>query len=118
MELYSTTLRWALCNSICNDTVVEKCQSTSLSPFFLFFLSFFLFIGKQKTNPKGWTKINNNGDNAYMVDPIPFTDTDKNFTVNITPKKIELLKDEAGVIRFHKVMEFCLPRFDDAETGQ
>ena len=28
------------------------------------------------------------------------------------------MKDEASNIRFHKVMEFCLPRFDDPEVGQ
>ena len=29
-----------------------------------------------------------------------------------------MLKDEAGDIRFSKVMEFCLPRFDDTVAGQ
>ena len=53
-----------------------------------------------------------------MVDPIPFTDSDGDFTVNITPKEIESLKDEAGDIRFHKMIEFFLPRFDDTEARQ
>ena len=65
-----------------------------------------------------WTKINNNGDNIRIVEPVPFTDGNKDFTVNITPEEVELLKDEAGDIRFSKVMEFCLPRFEDTETGQ
>ena len=52
------------------------------------------------------------------MDPIPFTDTNENFTVNITSEEVESLKDEAGDIRFHKVMEFCLPRFNDPEAGQ
>ena len=58
------------------------------------------------------------GDNARMLYPIPFTDTDKDFTVNITPKEIESLKDEASNICFQKAIELCLPKFDDAEAGQ
>ena len=38
--------------------------------------------------------------------------------VNITPKKIELLKDVFRDILFHKVIKFCLPRFDDTEAGK
>ena len=84
-----------------------------------YFLSFFLPRKTYyKTNPKEWTKINENGDNGRTVEPIPFTDDNEDFTVNMTPEEVESLKDEAGDIRFSKVMEFCLPRFDDREEGQ
>ena len=49
-------------------------------------------------------KINDNGDNVRIVEPVPFTDGNKDFTVNITPKEVELLKDEAGDIHFSKVI--------------
>ena len=84
-----------------------------------YFLSFFLPRKTYyKTNPKEWTKINENGDNGRTVEPIPFTDDNEDFTVNMTPEEVESLKDEAGDIRFSKVMDFCLPRFDDTEAGQ
>ena len=53
-----------------------------------------------------------------MVDPLPITDTVEDSTVNITQEEIESLNDDAGDIRFHKVMELCLPRFDVQEAGQ
>ena len=84
-----------------------------------YFLSFFHSRKTYyKTNPKEWTKINDNGDNGRTVEPIPFTDDNEDFTVNMTPEEVESLKDEAGDIRFSKVMEFCLPRLDDIEAGQ
>ena len=86
--------------------------------FFLFFLSFFFKETYYQINPKEWTKINNSDNNDWMVDPIPCSDTDKDFILNITYKEIELLKDEAQDICFDKVIEFCLPRFTDAEAGQ
>ena len=52
------------------------------------------------------------------MEPVPYTDGDEEFTVNITPEEVESLIDEAGDIRFSKVMEFCLPRFDDPVRGQ
>ena len=89
-----------------------------LSLFCLFLLSFFLKEKYFRTKPEQWTKINDNGDNARMVEPLLFTDMEEDLAVNITQEEIELLKDEAGGICFHKVMEFCLPRFVDPEVGQ
>ena len=103
------------------DRWCRWCQSTSLLPFFSLFLSFIVSYSRKtyfQTDLKQWTKINNNGDNVQMVDPIPFADTDKDFTVNITQEEIESLKDDASDIGFHRVMELCLPRFDDPEAGQ
>ena len=89
----------------------------------MFLLSFFLsfFLSRKtyyRTDPQEWTKINNNGDNGRIVEPVPFTDDNEDFAINITPKEVESLKDDAGDIRFGKVMEFCLPRFEDTEAGQ
>ena len=90
--------------------------------FFVSFVSFVSFFLSRKTyyrtDPKEWTKINNNGDNVRIVEPVPFSDGNEDFTVNITPKEVELLKDEASDIHFSKVMEFCLSRFEDTEAGQ
>ena len=87
----------------------------SILCFICFFLSKKTYY---QTDPKEWTKINDNGDNVRNVEPVPFTDDNEDFTVNITPEEVKLLKDEAGDIRFSKVMEFCLPRFKDTEAGQ
>ena len=35
------------------------------------------------------------------------------FSVDITPEEIEKLKDPSGDIRFHKVLQWCLPRFGE-----
>ena len=86
---------------------------------FIYFLSFFLSRKKYyQTDPQEWTKINDNGDNDRIDEPIPFTDDDEDFTINVTPEEVELLKDEAGDTCYSKVIEFCLPRFDDTEAGQ
>ena len=97
--------------------IVSFFLSFSLSPFFSLFLS----VHRKtyyRTDPKEWTKIHANGDNARIVEPVPFTDDDEEFTVNITPAEVESLKDEAGDVRFSKVIVFCLPRFDDTEGGK
>ena len=82
-----------------------------LSYLFVLFVSTFFLSRKTyyRTDPKEWTKINDNGDNGRTVEPIPFTDDNEDFTVNMTPEEVESLKDEAGDIHFSKVMEFCLP---------
>ena len=40
--------------------------------------------------------------------PIPFEGDQEEFDVDITPAELEELKDDQGVIRFEKVMEWCL----------
>ena len=52
------------------------------------------------------------------VDPLPYTGGNEQFTLNITPEEIRGLKDGSGEIRFHKVMEFLLPRFDNGNGGE
>ena len=50
--------------------------------------------------------------------PIPFEGDQEEFDVDITAAELEELKDEQGVIRFEKVMEWCMPRFDDDGNGE
>ena len=49
--------------------------------------------------------------------PIPFEGDQEEFDVNITPEELEELKDDQGDIRFEKVMEWCMPQFDDDSNG-
>ena len=44
-------------------------------------------------------------------DPIDYTGGDEEFSVNISPEELKSLKDQASVIQFHKVLEWCLPQF-------
>ena len=90
-----------------------------VSLFHSFLLSYFLSSKTYyRTNPKEWTEINDNGDNGRTVEAVLFTDDNQDFTINITPKEVGSLKDEAGDVRFSKVMEYGLPRLDDTEAGQ
>ena len=43
--------------------------------------------------------------------PIPYTGNEE-FSVKITYEEVEQLKDENGDICFHKVMEWCIQKFD------
>ena len=63
-----------------------------------------------KTDAKYW-KCMKNGRGGRNVGPIPYTGNEE-FAVNITDEEVEQLKDENGDIRFHKVMEWCIPKFD------
>ena len=49
--------------------------------------------------------------------PIPFEGDQEEFDVDITPEELDQLKDDQGVIWFEKVMEWCMPRFDDDGNG-
>ena len=69
-----------------------------------------------QTTAEEWTKIDCN--NGRDVAPIPYIDGDEAFSLNITPAEIEGMKDTSGDIRFHKVMEHLLPRFEDNVAGQ
>ena len=42
---------------------------------------------------------------------VRYTREDEMFSVDITPEEVEKLKDPSGDIWFHKVLEWCLPRF-------
>ena len=60
-----------------------------------------------RTTAEEWTKID--GNNGRPVAPIPYTNGDEAFSLNMTPKEIEGMKDASGNIRFHKVMQHLLP---------
>ena len=67
------------------------------------------------TTSEEWTKID--GNNGHPVAPIPYTNGNEEFSFNMTPAEIEAMKDTLGDIRFHKVMEHLLPRFENTEAG-
>ena len=69
-----------------------------------------------RTLPEDWTVIEDN--TATQINPILYTDDDKDFTINITPEEVEALKDKDGDIRYHKVLEWMLPRFDKEGGGR
>ena len=52
-----------------------------------------------------------NGRGGRNVDPITYTGNEE-FAVKITDEEVEQLKDENGDIRFHKVIEWCIQKFD------
>ena len=91
--------------------------------FFLFIVSFNNNNNKKTyvwTKKENWTKINTNGNNVPYVNPVPFTDRNKDLSFNITPTEVESMNDASIYIyiRFHKVREFTLPRFNDTVEGQ
>jgi hypothetical protein len=55
-----------------------------------------------RTDPADWKEIKGRA-KGRTVEPIPWTGGDEEFSVNITDEELELLKDESGDIRFHKV---------------
>ena len=69
-----------------------------------------------QTKAEEWTKVNDN--NGRPVDPIPYTNGNEEFFLNITPAEIEGMKDISVDIHFHKVIKHLLPRFEDTEGEQ
>jgi len=55
-----------------------------------------------RTDPADWKEIKGRA-RGRTVEPIPWSGGDEEFSVNITDEELELLKDESGDIRFHKV---------------
>ena len=48
---------------------------------------------------------------------IPYNGENEEFLVNITLEELQAMKDDHGTIRYHKVLEWCLPRFPDIING-
>ena len=71
-----------------------------------------MFEQNWKNGPKLMTPIT-----MENVNPIPYTDGNEEFSLNITPAEIEAMKDASGDIRFCKLMEHLLPRFDSMVVG-
>ena len=69
-----------------------------------------------RTKAEEWTKVDDN--NGLPVVPIPYTDGNEDVSLNITAAEIKGMKDASGDIRFHKVIEYLLPRFKNSEVGQ
>ena len=67
------------------------------------------------TKPANWSVLN--GEDGRAIESIPFTGESEKFSVKITDEEVAGLNDYNGDIRFMKVVEFCLPRFDRGHLG-
>ena len=65
----------------------------------------------RRTDPEDWTVVME-GDFGRDVFPIPYSGENEEFDVRITDEELENLKDENGDIRYYKVMDHLLPRFN------
>ena len=65
----------------------------------------------KKTKPKNWT-MHENGRPGRVIHPILFTGPAKFFRPNISDEKLKGIIDAHGDIRFSKVFEWTLPKFD------
>ncbi|KAL7523294.1 hypothetical protein ACHAXR_000112, partial [Thalassiosira sp. AJA248-18] len=71
----------------------------------------------RRTDPSEWKRIGGRS-RARIIEPIPFTGDNTNFTINISDDELKGLKDSSGDIRFENVFEWLLPSFgEDAETS-
>ena len=65
-----------------------------------------------------WTQVFEDTNHPPIpILPVPFEGDQEYFDVGITPKELEQLKDNEGVIPFEKVIEWCMKRFDDDGNG-
>ena len=63
------------------------------------------------TDSEDWSCVRE-GEEGGDVSPIPYTRESELFNVNITEEELEQLKDDNGDIRYYKVVEHLLPKFD------
>ena len=68
------------------------------------------------TPTEEWTRVEEDGSGGRPIEPIEWTGTNEEFTVNITQAGIRLLMDDRREIRYEKVFEWCLPRFGEEES--
>ena len=66
------------------------------------------------TDAINWTKAFDETNNPPIpnidpIDPLPYTGGDEHFSVKITDKEVEELKDLQGIIRFEKVYFGMVP---------
>ena len=64
------------------------------------------------TDKNDWRKVGGRT-RARNVAPIPFTGDKEEFTVKISDEELEDLRDDSGDIRFYKVFQWLLPKYDD-----
>ena len=64
------------------------------------------------TDKNDWRKVGSRT-RARNVTPIPFTGDKEEFTVKISDEELEDLRDDSGDIRFYKVFQWLLPKYDD-----
>ena len=64
------------------------------------------------TKPGDWAKVNA-ANPGRPIDPIPFTELNEFFGVNMTDAEMESMKDKNGDIRYNKFFEWMLPTFGD-----
>ena len=69
----------------------------------------------KRTTPEEWDEvvIVNGDSGGRPIDPIEWEGGDEEFTVKITNKEVEMLKDLDGEIQYEKVFQWCCPRFRD-----
>jgi hypothetical protein len=65
------------------------------------------------TPTEEWTRVDDNDNNGRTIDPIEWTGGDEEFSVKITDEEVKTLMDDNKEIRYEKVFEWCLPRFED-----
>ena len=66
-----------------------------------------------------WTQVFEDTENPPApIEPLPYEGDQEEFDVNITDAELEQLKDSNGVLRFEKVVEWCLPQFDNGEGAE
>ena len=70
-----------------------------------------MFEQNLKNGPRSMTTI------SVLLIQIPFTSNNEDFSLNITPVEIEVMKDAFRDIQFHRVMEYLLPRFNNTMAG-
>ena len=62
------------------------------------------------TNMIDWIRVFTKTEHPPItILPIPFEGDQEEFDVDITPEELEELKEPQGVIRFEKVMQWCMP---------
>ena len=66
----------------------------------------------EHTDPSNLTCLKD-GAPGHTVDPIPYTGESKEFSVKITDDEVKELMDKHGDIRYHKMLEWTLPRFGE-----
>ena len=64
----------------------------------------------QRTDPIDWTCLKDGAPGRH-IDPIPYTGESEEFAVKISDDEVKELMDEDDNIRFHKVLEWTMPRF-------
>lgn len=68
------------------------------------------------TEAKHWKQVDVDGGGGRVIEPVPYTGEGELFAVKLRAGELAKMRDKHGTIRFSKVFDWLLPKFEGGES--